>query len=983
MLSFLMLVTSVSPAFLYAEENVEPVAENIIPVVETQEDTSVIPISVVDIPVTTPAPVSIVPENPTPVTIPVVETIQPTTSSVVAIEDATIVTAAPVSTPTNPVIPVVTPAEVDQNNDEEALIEEIVDEEVDMEDIDLWNDTAELDALKDFTAIVRQSKDYTCGPASLATLLTQLGTDTSEQTILDSIAPSDINETQGTTLLALRSASQVLENTTYLKKWDAKTVLKYIQMTGDPVLIHDEKKDVGGHFSVIKSYDAEQWIVELSDTEAGNIKYSVEDFEHIYTGHALVISSGLENELLNDPTTTIEDAEAATIWGKYVPVVMYAQKNGYTTAVNTFRTCINRALSFKSVVERNYERQICYNALASTLGSTMNNTTELGFIASYNASYINPGNHEHLYGEFGLNAMVSILTQKLNENKALLSTKQSTYNTKFNTYNTLVEGNPGLKSKVDAYNKAISDKTLLTNSINSKNTSITTLNREISSGAFVQNNASFSLWAVGNQVVAQQSNYNRISQSLASTISSLTGQINTAQRSLNNANGSYNYWNGQYSAHMSSYNSYSSAYNDAIKNRDYFYNLYYYGRNGRTTSNWNNYQGWIAKANAANINKNRSYNDAQRTLWDRNYWSWQIITYSTQVNSLTAKKNTEQAKVDRESAELSRLQKLKAFGDAEMQRKRWLVMTLTQEVSALNTQLTKTNKDIADLPTVINLLRSQLQSNYSSLAYELTVLRSDITVLQSEIDRQVQEVANEAKFEKNADNVAEIAATKDYRNFVDTNTKALLELSWYDLDVAIQVPVNIITLTYQDGKQCFMNWGVQQCLSTCWVAGDVTGIWFPVAMACDAVNGSMYLFQWDKVAAGASLLAIIPFAGSPLKQSTRGTLKLSGEAAQVVAKQAGKTTSNIATKIARGHAFTKHISDFSSLGIRTSDQLASHADSIMNKVNGTSNMKYLERWRKAYWDDSTSTIVISDPNHVDLWTMFRPTAGKKYFNEIK
>ncbi len=171
-----------------------------------------------------------------------------------------------------------------------------------------------MDALKDFTAIVRQSKDYTCGPASLATLLTQLGTDTSEQTILDSIAPSDINETQGTTLLALKSASQALGNTTYLKKWNANTVLEYIESTGDPVLIHDEKKDVGGHFSVIKSYDTEAGIIELSDTEAGNIKYSVEDFEHLYTGHALIISSDAENALLNDTTTDIDDSEAATIW---------------------------------------------------------------------------------------------------------------------------------------------------------------------------------------------------------------------------------------------------------------------------------------------------------------------------------------------------------------------------------------------------------------------------------------------------------------------------------------------------------------------------------------------------------------------------------------------------------------------------------------------------------------------------------------------
>ena len=132
---------------------------------------------------------------------------------------------------------------------------------------------------------------------------------------------------------------------TFIKKWDAKTILQYITETEDPVLIHDEKKNVGGHFSVIKSYNEAKGIVELSDTEAGNIKYSVKDFEHIYTGEALIISSDTTNALLNEITTNISDEVAAQIWGKYVPVYIAAEKadgaDAQTkAAIATYKTCI-------------------------------------------------------------------------------------------------------------------------------------------------------------------------------------------------------------------------------------------------------------------------------------------------------------------------------------------------------------------------------------------------------------------------------------------------------------------------------------------------------------------------------------------------------------------------------------------------------------------------------------------------------------------
>jgi hypothetical protein len=140
-------------------------------------------------------------------------------------------------------------------------------------------------------------------------------------------------------------------------------------------------------------------LIELSDTEAGNIKYSIEDFGHIYTGDALIISDDTQDEVLNSQETDISDADALLIWGKYVPVVLYAQKNGYTTSVNDFRTCQNNALALSTAAKRNVARRICYESLSSTLGSAMSNSTELGFMTSYNVSD-NRWNTENLGGEF-------------------------------------------------------------------------------------------------------------------------------------------------------------------------------------------------------------------------------------------------------------------------------------------------------------------------------------------------------------------------------------------------------------------------------------------------------------------------------------------------------------------------------------------------------------------------------------------------------
>jgi hypothetical protein len=75
---------------------------------------------------------------------------------------------------------------------------------------------------------------------------------------------------------------------------------------------------------------------------------------------------------------------------------MYAEKNGYTTQVNAFRTCQNQALALNTAAKRNVARKACYTLLASSVGNAMGNSEEFMFMTSYTASSLNPWNKDHL-----------------------------------------------------------------------------------------------------------------------------------------------------------------------------------------------------------------------------------------------------------------------------------------------------------------------------------------------------------------------------------------------------------------------------------------------------------------------------------------------------------------------------------------------------------------------------------------------------------
>jgi filamentous hemagglutinin len=85
-----------------------------------------------------------------------------------------------------------------------------------------------------------------------------------------------------------------------------------------------------------------------------------------------------------------------------------------------------------------------------------------------------------------------------------------------------------------------------------------------------------------------------------------------------------------------------------------------------------------------------------------------------------------------------------------------------------------------------------------------------------------------------------------------------------------------------------------------------------------------------------------------------------------------------AQQIAKGHAWSKHKGEFPEF--LTVEEFAQHLDEVMA---GPSASKKLAKGRQAFWDVKTGTVVIRDPNSLDLGTAFRPKNGKAYFDNLK
>ncbi len=300
---------------------------------------------------------------------------------------------------------------------------------------------------------------------------------------MEKIQPSDISEEKGVTLLSLKTAALELGFTPTLVRYTTDEVLEYIAQTGDPVLIHDIKEGVGGHFSVIRSYDSETGKVELSDTEAGNIKYSVEDFRHIFTGAVLLI-----NPSLSENAIIISDEEASAIWGMYVPVYMAVANSSSAAAQQASRdfvTCTNSAMKITNSSQRKTAREVCYTKLAKTLGDALSLSQESTLNTKFDYGNVNLSeNDKNTY--IGTSEILTALKVILNNQNEII-----TLQARITELNRTVSGTSltSLNTQIAPINTKLSqakaDKQLLEQGIASKQSTVNSLTSDINNGAFI------------------------------------------------------------------------------------------------------------------------------------------------------------------------------------------------------------------------------------------------------------------------------------------------------------------------------------------------------------------------------------------------------------------------------------------------------------------------------------------------------------------
>jgi hypothetical protein len=90
-------------------------------------------------------------------------------------------------------------------------------------------------------------------------------------------------------------------------------------------------------------------------------------------------------------------------------------------------------------------------------------------------------------------------------------------------------------------------------------------------------------------------------------------------------------------------------------------------------------------------------------------------------------------------------------------------------------------------------------------------------------------------------------------------------------------------------------------------------------------------------------------------------------------------TARVADKLAHGHAWGRHASEFPE--VSTESQLAHVIQSTIS--NPLSVVRPLSRGRTAFYEESTNTLVIGDPDARDFGTTFRPAGGRVYVNQLE
>jgi len=146
---------------------------------------------------------------------------------------------------------------------------------------------------RDFSNIVRQTTEYTCGPAALATLINLMGGKAEEMEIAKL---SGTTEEKGTTMLGLKNASNKLG----FKALGKKVSKEKVATMPTPFLAYTKNEEGNDHFVVVKKNENDTFFI--SDPGQGNIEIESSDFIDDFGGSILVIEYTEKSQII-DPIT--------------------------------------------------------------------------------------------------------------------------------------------------------------------------------------------------------------------------------------------------------------------------------------------------------------------------------------------------------------------------------------------------------------------------------------------------------------------------------------------------------------------------------------------------------------------------------------------------------------------------------------------------------------------------------------------------------
>ena len=151
-----------------------------------------------------------------------------------------------------------------------------------------------------FEEIVRQQTDYSCGAATMATLMTYYFNDEiTEREVLDTLiaglSDSEIKDREfaGFSLLDLKRAAQELG----YRAAGYRLTVEQLRKINAPVVVHVDPKGYE-HFALLRMIVGDR--VFLADPSRGNLRMSLERFENEWGGVVFILEKNSEDGSYND-----------------------------------------------------------------------------------------------------------------------------------------------------------------------------------------------------------------------------------------------------------------------------------------------------------------------------------------------------------------------------------------------------------------------------------------------------------------------------------------------------------------------------------------------------------------------------------------------------------------------------------------------------------------------------------------------------------